>query len=130
MFAWNTYEGLGVDLDLICYHLNVNLVVVPRKQQPWWSSKEHVDAVKEEVGKLKKARAIKEVLFLKWLANTIVVKKKTSKWRVYIDFTDLNKAYPKDPFLVPRIDQLIDATFDHPQMSLLDAYSRAIIKSP
>lgn len=120
MFAWNTYEGLGVDLDLICHHLNINLVVVPRKQQPWWSSKEHVDAVKEEVGKLKKARAIKEVLFLKWLANTIVVKKKTSKWR----------AYPKDPFLVPRIDQLIDATFDHPQMSLLDAYSRAIIKSP
>ena len=56
------------------------------------------------MAKLKRAGAIKEVFYPKWLANTVVVKKKTGKWRVYVDFTDLNKACPKDPFPLPRID--------------------------
>ena len=50
------------------------------------------------------------------------MKKKTRKWRVCVDFTDLNKAYPKDPFSMPRIDQLVDATAGHPRMSFLDAF--------
>ena len=53
---------------------------------------------------------IREIFFLEWLANTVVVKKKNGKWRVYVDFTDLNRACPKDPFLMPKIDQLVDAT--------------------
>jgi len=51
----------------------------------------------------------------------VVVKKKNGKWRVCVDFTNLNKACPKDPFSIPRIDQLVDATVGHPQMSFLDA---------
>ena len=39
-----------------------------------------------------------------------------------MDFTDLNKAYPKDPFPMPKIDQLVDATVGHPWMSFLDAF--------
>ena len=68
------------------------------------------------------AGAIKEVFYPKWLANTVVVKKKNVKWRVCVDFTDLNKACPKDPFLMPKKDQLVDATVGHPQMSFLDAF--------
>ena len=67
--------------------------------------------------KLKQARAIKEVFYPEWLANTIVVKKKIGKWRICVDFTDLNKAYPKDPFPMPWIDQLVDATVGHPRIS-------------
>ena len=52
----------------------------------------------------------------------MVVKKKNGKWQVCVDFTDLNKAYPKDPFLMPRIDQLVDATMGHPRMSFLDTF--------
>ena len=62
------------------------------------------------------------MFYLKWLANTIVVKKKNGKWRVCVDYRDLNKAYPKDPFPIPRINQLVDATVGHPQMSFLDAF--------
>ena len=70
--------------------------------------------------KLKQARAIKEVFYPKWLANTVVVKKKNGKWWVCVDFTDLNKACPKDPFPMPRIDQLVDTTVSYPQiLSLL-----------
>ena len=52
----------------------------------------------------------------------MVVKKKNGKWRVYVDFTDLNKAYQKDSFPMPQLDQLVDATVGHPWMSFLDAF--------
>ena len=52
----------------------------------------------------------------------MVVQKKNGKWRVYVDFTDLNRACPKDPFPMPKIDQLVDATYEHPRMSFLDAF--------
>ena len=111
-----------MDLSFICHHLNVNPSVTPKKQPPRHSSKDHSDAVKDDVIKLKQIGAIKEVFYPEWLANTVVVKKKNGKWRVCVDFTDLNKAYPKDPFLMPRIDQLVDATVGHPRTSFLDAF--------
>ena len=100
----------------------MNPEMIPRKQPPQRSSKEHAKAVRVEVNKLKQARAIKEIFYPKWWVNTVVVKKKNEKWRVCVDFTNLNKICPKDPFLVPRIDQLMDATVGHPQMSFLDAF--------
>ena len=74
------------------------------------------------MAKLKRAGAIKEVFYPEWLANTVVVKKKSGKWRVCVDFIDLNKACPKDPLTMPWIDQLVDATAGHPRMSFLDAF--------
>ncbi|XP_030932500.1 uncharacterized protein LOC115958238 [Quercus lobata] len=53
VFAWNAYEAPGVDPDFICRHMNVNLAILPKKQPPRRSSKEHSDAIKEEVNKLK-----------------------------------------------------------------------------
>ena len=60
--------------------------------------------MKQEVERLKEAGAIQEVFFPKWLSNTVVVKKKNGKWQVCVDFTNLNRTCPKDPFLVPKID--------------------------
>ena len=64
MFVWNTYEAPRVDPGLIFRHLNVNPAVPPKKQQPRRSSKEHFDAVKDEVNKLKQDGAIKKVFYL------------------------------------------------------------------
>ena len=122
MFAWNAYEAPRVVPSFICHYLNVNPAVLPKKQPPRHSSKEHSDIVKEEVNKLKQAGAIREVFYPEWLANIVVVKKKSGKWQVCVDFTDLNKACPKDPFPMPRIDQLVDVTIGHPRMSFLDAF--------
>ena len=122
VFAWDACEAPGVDLSFICHHLNVNPSIALRKQPPWRPLKKHANVVRDKVMKLKKAGAIKEVFYPEWLANTIVVKKKSEKWRVCVDFTNLNKACPKDPFLIPQIDQLVDATADHPRMSFLDAF--------
>ena len=122
VFAWDAYEAPGVNPSFSCHHLNVNPSITPKKQSPRRSLKEHANAVRDEVMKLKKAGAIKEVFYPEWLANTVVVKKKSRKWRVCIDFTDLNKTCPKDPFPMPRIDQLVDATAGHPRVSFLDAF--------
>ena len=100
----------------------MNPSITPKRQPPRRPSKEHVEAVKSEVTKLKQAGAIQEVFYPQWLANTVVVKKKTGKWQVCVDFTDLNKVCPKDPFPMPRIDQLVDATVGHPWMSFLDSF--------
>ena len=80
VFSWNTYEALGVNPEFICHHLNVNLLVAPKKQSLRRPSKEHAEAVREEVVRLKQAGAIKEVFSPEWLANMVVVKKKSGKW--------------------------------------------------
>ena len=102
--------------------MNVNLLIAPKKQPLRRPSREHAETVREEVTRLKQVGAIKEVFYPEWLVNTVVVKKKNGKWRVCVDFTDLNKICPKDPFPMPKIDQLVDATIGHPRMSFLDAF--------
>ena len=53
VFGWNTYEALGVDPEFICHHLNVNPLIVPKKQPSRGPSKEHAEAVRVEVARLK-----------------------------------------------------------------------------
>ena len=69
------------------------------------------------------AGSIREVQYPEWVANVVLVKNSSGKWRVCTDFTDLNKACPKDSFPLPRIDQLVDATAGHELLSFMDAYS-------
>ena len=66
---------------------------------------------------------IREVYYPKWLANVVLVKKANGKWRMCVDFTDLNKACPKDSFPLPRIDQLVDSTAGHKLLTFMDAFS-------
>ena len=70
-----------------------------------------------------KSRMIREVKFPRWLANVVVVQKKNGKWRVCVDYTDLNKVCPKDPFPLPRIDSMVDATAGHEMLTFMDASS-------
>ena len=60
----------------------------------------------------------------KWLANVVLVKKANGKWRMCMDFTDLNRACPKDSFPLSRIDQLVDSTAGHKLLTFMDAFSR------
>jgi hypothetical protein len=86
-------------------------------------SDDKVVAVKSEVQRLLDATVIREVMYPKWLANTVPVKKKNGKWRMCIDFTDLNKATPKDNYPLPRMDQVVDYAANVAIMSLLDCFS-------
>ena len=71
---------------------------------------------------LLKVGFIKEVKYSEWLANMVVVPKKGGKWRVCVDYTDLNDVCPKDSFPLPRIDQIVDASTGHGMLSFLDAF--------
>ena len=122
VFAWDAYDAPRIDPNFICHHLNVNPTATPKKQPPQRPSKEHANAISDEVRKLKQVGTINEVFYLEWLANIVVVKKKIGKWRVCVDFIDLNKASSKDPFPMPWIDQLVDATIGHPRISFLDSF--------
>ena len=77
----------------------------------------------EEVHKLQEVEFIREVYYLDWLANVVMVKKANGKWRMCIDFTDLNKACPKDNYLLLQIDILVDSTTRHQLLSFMDAFS-------
>ena len=61
--------------------------------------------------------------YLEWLANVVLVKKANDQWRICIDFTDVNRACPKDSFPLPRIDLIVDATAGHELLGFMDAFS-------
>ena len=79
VFAWDPYDVPGVNLEFIIHKLNVDPSYPPKKQKSKISTKDHVEAIRQEVEKLKEAGAIKETFFPEWLANTVVVRKKNGK---------------------------------------------------
>jgi hypothetical protein len=95
----------------------------PVRQRLRCFNKEKRRAIGEEIHKLLATKFIKEVFHPEWLANPVLVKKKNGKWRMCVDYTGLNKACPKHPFPLPRIDQIVDSTSGCEALSFLDAYS-------
>ena len=84
---------------------------------------ERDQATAEEVRKLQEASFIREVYYPDWLLNVVIVKKASGKWRMCVDFTNLNKACPKDSYPFPRVDVLVDSTSKHQLLSFMDAFS-------
>jgi hypothetical protein len=82
------------------------------------------EAIHVELACLVSAGFIREVLHPEWLANPVLVLKKNKvDWRMCVDYTNLNKHCPKDPFGLPRIDQVVDSTAGYSMLSFLDCYS-------
>ena len=113
----------GIDPAIAVYRLQVDPNHPPVKQKRRKIAPERNRAVNEEIQKLLDIGSVREVHYPDWLANVVVVRKKNDKWRVCIDFTDLNKACPKDSFPLPHIDMLVDATAGHELLSFMDAFS-------
>jgi len=66
---------------------------------------------------------IREIQYLEWLANVLLVKKASGKWRMCVDLTNLNKACPKHSYPLPSIDALVDSASGCRLLSFLDAFS-------
>ena len=113
----------GVDPSVIVHRLNVNPTSSPIRQKKRVFAQEWDKAIAEEVRKLLEAGFIREVYYLDWLANVVMVKKSNGKWRMCVDFTNLNRACPKDSYPLPRIDTLVDSTARHELLSFTDAFS-------
>jgi hypothetical protein len=97
--------------------------VRPKKQRLRKMSDEKTEAAKAEVHRVLEANFIEPIAYPTWLANVVMVQKKSGKWCMCIDFTSLNKACPKDNFPLPRIDKIVDSAARCEVMSLLDCFS-------
>ena len=104
------------------HKLNVLPSARPVRQRVWRFHPDRHQIIQAEVDNLLKAGFIREIKYLEWLANVVVVPKKEGKLRVCVDYTDLNDACPKDSFPLPRVDQIVDASAGHGMLSFLDAF--------
>ena len=108
-FAWSASDMPGIDPDFLCHHLAMDNLVRPVRQRRRKFNEERRQAIRDETHKLLAAGHIREVQYPEWLANVVLVKKSNGKWRMCVDFTDLNKACPKDSYPLPSIDALVDS---------------------
>jgi len=113
----------GIHPDVMSHKLAIFKEARPVAQKKRKIGEERRRAVKEEVKKLERVGFIKEIKYTTWLANVVMVKKASGKWRMCTDFTDLNKACPKDAYPLPSIDRIMDGASGHNFLSFLDAYS-------
>uniref|UniRef100_A0A2N9J5E4 Integrase catalytic domain-containing protein n=1 Tax=Fagus sylvatica TaxID=28930 RepID=A0A2N9J5E4_FAGSY len=123
VFAWSHENMPGINPSIISHKLNVDPSLRSVKKKRRVFAPERNNAIMEEVDKLLAANFIREVFYPDWLANVVMVKKNTGKWRMCVDFTDLNKACPKDSFPLPRIDQLVNSTAGHKLLTFMDVFS-------
>ncbi|GAU44610.1 hypothetical protein TSUD_241030 [Trifolium subterraneum] len=123
LFVWSASEMSGLDPDTPCHQLIVDeadsAVVQRRRRQ----SPEKMEAAEKAVKDLLEADFISEAKYTTWLSNVVLVKKSNGKWRMCVDYTDLNRACPKDAYLLPCIDRLVDNSSGFKLLSFLDAYS-------
>jgi dsDNA-binding SOS-regulon protein len=114
----------GVPRELVEHALNVDPKAKPVKQPLRRFDEPKIKAIASELHRLENAGFIREIKSSTWVSNPVIVpKKNTDVQRVCVDYTSLNKHCPKDPFLLPRIDQIIDSTVGCTKLSFLDAYS-------
>jgi hypothetical protein len=113
----------GVPKELAEHSLDVSKTAKPVKQKLCRFAKDRKEVIRIEILKLVATRFIRECKNSVWLANPVLVLNKTVQWRMFIDYTDLNRHCPKDPFPLPRIDQVVDSTAGSTLLCFLDCYS-------
>ena len=100
----------GIPREVVEHSLDIRAGARPVRQPLRRFDEEKRRVIGEEIHKLMAAGFIKEVFHPEWLANPVLVRKKGGKWRMCVDYTGLNKACPKVPYPLPRIDQIVDST--------------------
>jgi hypothetical protein len=113
----------GVHRELAEHSVDVSKMAKPVKQKLHRFAKDRKEVISVEILKLLATGLICECKNPVWLANPVLVPKKISQWRMCIDYTDLNRQCPKDPFPLPRIDQVVDCTAGSALLCFLDCYS-------
>ncbi|RVW81081.1 Transposon Ty3-I Gag-Pol polyprotein [Vitis vinifera] len=122
IFAWAHSDMKGIHPSIASHRLNVFSTTRPVRQRIRRFHPDRQRIIRNEIDKLLEAGFIREVSYPDWLANVVVVPKKEGKWRVCVDYTNLNNACPKDSFPLPRIDQIVDSTSGQGMLSFLDAF--------
>ena len=122
-FVWNYDEMSGLDRSLVEHRLPIMPEFHPFKQPPRRMSKEVVMKINKEIEKILKAKFIRPTRYVQWLANIVAVMKKNGKLQVCVDFRDLNVATPKDVYVRPITNMLVDSTANNNLLSFMDGLS-------
>jgi hypothetical protein len=109
---------LGIDPSFACHKLNVNVKHVSQKRHH--QSPEKAQAASEIVEGLLHAKFISEISYTQWISNVVLVKNVIGKWRMCVDYMDLNKSFPKDAYPFPNIDKLVDSSSGYKLLSFMD----------
>jgi hypothetical protein len=123
IFAWSPLDMPGIPREVAEHSLDILPHSRAVQQRLRCFDEERHRAIGVELRKLLETGFIKEFFHPTWLANLVLVNKKNGKWRMCVDYTSLNKACPKVPFPLPRIDQIVDSTAGCELLCSLDAYS-------
>ncbi|CAJ2645848.1 unnamed protein product [Trifolium pratense] len=123
LFAWHASEMPGLDPNIACHQLTIDPTALPIVQRRRRQSPEKSEAAEKCVKDLLEANFISEARYTTWLSNVVLVKKSNGKWRMCCDYTDLNRACPKDSYPLPCIDRLVDNSSGFKLLSFMDAYS-------
>ncbi|XP_072058090.1 uncharacterized protein [Arachis hypogaea] len=123
LFAWTQVGMPGIDPQLMSHRLAVKKEAKPVAQRRRKMSQERAKEVARQTTSLLEAGFIRELDYSTWLSNVVLVRKHNGKWRMCVDYSDLNKACPKDFYPLPNIDALIDATAGYRYLNFMDAYS-------
>jgi len=118
LFAWSSAYMAGIDPSITYHQLTVDpgvSVVVQRRRK---QSPEKSKAVKD----LLEANLIYEAKYITWFSNVLLVKKSNGKWRMCVDYTNLNRACLKDAYPLPNIDKLVDNSSGYKLLFFMDAY--------
>jgi hypothetical protein len=122
-FAWDYFDMKGIHLDTCMHHIYTNDQIRPVRQPQRRMNPSLKDIVKEELQKLLQASFIYPISDSKWVSPLVIIPKKNGKWRICVEFQELNKDAYRDYFPFPIIDQVLDTLSGKRYFSFLDGFS-------
>ncbi len=119
-FAWDYTEMPGLDRSIVEHRLPLKKGFRPFQQRARQMKAEVLEEVKKEIEKMLEAGFIRPCRYAEWISSIVPVEKKDGRWRVCVDFRDLNRATPKDEYPMPVAETLINAAAGHKILSFMD----------
>jgi hypothetical protein len=119
-FAWDYTEMPGLDRSIVEHWLPLKKGLRPFQQRARQMRTEVLEEVKKEIEKMLEPGFIRSCRYAKWISSIVPVQKKDGRWRVCVDFKDLNRATPKDEYPMPVVETLINAAVGNKILSFMD----------
>jgi hypothetical protein len=123
IFAWSYEEMSGIDHEILIHEIKTYPDAKPFRKRLHPVHPRKVAAIKLEVEKLLKAIFIYIVALTDWVSNLVLIDKKQGTIHVCVDYTDINKACPKDNFPTPFVDHIVNDCARSEIFSLMDGFS-------
>ena len=114
---------LGIDPKIVVHEIKTYLDVKPIRKILRPIHPRKATAIKAEVENLLQAGFIYPIPLTYWVFNIIPITKKQGIIWLCVDYRDINKAFPKDNYLTPYIDQIIDDCARNEMYSFMDGFS-------